>query len=180
MQVGATAAVDVGFVIGCAGILWHSGGSTVVDGSWMAQLLCLALGAGLLIARHRIGASPRAEGVVFAIEATMLVSLIAAWAITGRYFVGWIAAYGALSLLLASLWHLLALLVVRGRTGNDRDPLVPVRAISIAAGLIAVVVLAPIHGWSASILGGLVVLISGSVLLSFALRTWTAALVRSW
>lgn len=180
MQVGATAAVDLGSVIGCAGILWHSGGSTVVDGSWMSQLLCLALGSGLLIARRRIGASPRAERVVFAIEATMLVSLISAWALTGLYLVGWIAAYGALSLLLASLWNLLALLVVRGRTGNDGDPLASVRAVSIGAALIAVIVLTPIHGWSASILGGLVVLISGTVLLSFALRTWTEALVRSW
>lgn len=173
------ALMDAGVVVGCASILWNGGGATVVDGSWASQAGCLMLASSLLLIRVALAVSSAVERVVVAIDIAVLAALVSAWGLSSSYFVGWLATYGALVLLLASLWHLLAILVTRRRVDETGRSVAALRAGCIAGALVALVVVSPIHGWSPRILSGLVVLISGAVLLAFVLRIWIAALRRT-
>lgn len=172
------ALLDAAVVVGCASILWNGGGSTVVDGSWVSQAGCLLLASSLLLIRLALSLSIAVERVVVAIDIAVLAALVSAWGLSSRYFVGWLATYGALVLLLASLWHLLAILVTRHRVDGADGTVAALRAGCVAVALVALVVVSPIHAWSPRILSGLVVLISGAVFFAFVLRIWIRALRR--
>lgn len=197
MRVPASVIGDGIVVAGGGVILWSGGGATVVDGPWLVQASCLLLVALLLLARSVLVDSLGIERIVVGADVVVLVSLIAAWLVSQLYFVGWLAAFGALVLVIASMWQLLAILVTRRapllaeatprrsrrRRSRSREragwSLPSLRASSIGVGLAALLVLAPIHGGSPAILSGLVVLLSGAVFLSFAMRIWITALART-
>lgn len=181
--------LDGAMALAGASILWHSGGRTVVDGAWDFQVGCILIVAVMLGVRPRLVASVNVEWIVIGADVAGLVSLIAVWLSSGRYFIGWLATFGALVLMLASMWQLLAVVITRRAPvsasprwqGRERvgGSLASVRALSVWAGLAALLVLAPVHGGDPDILSGLVVLISGATFLSFAARTWITALARA-
>ncbi|WP_312170647.1 hypothetical protein [Microbacterium sp.] len=181
--------LDSSMVLAGAVMLWHSGGRTVVDGAWSFQVGCVLAVALALVARPRLVGSLAVERIVIGIEVVGLAALIAVWLSSGRYLVGWLATFAAFVLMIASMWQLLAIIVTRRPPSSAAPPregraricgsLSSVRSWSVGGGLAALVVLTPVHGADAGILSGLVVLISGAALLSFAVRTWVSALART-
>lgn len=188
-RAAAAVLLDGAMALAGASILWHSGGRTVVDGAWVSQVGCILIVALTLVARSRLVESVRVERIVIGADAVGLVSLIAVWLSSGRYFIGWLATFGTLVLVIASMWQLLAIVITRRSpvSASSRrqerarigGALASVRALSVGAGLAALLVVAPVHGGNPDILSGLVVLISGATFLSFAVRTWITALARS-
>lgn len=200
IRIPLTAILDAALAGGCATILWNSGGTTVINGSWILQVACFVLAAALLTLRHALfiaqrtasrGHVPlRTEQIIAGIDVLGLACLTGIWVFTQQYYLGWIATFSAVTLTIASVWQLLSALVTQphatpGRT-RQRDRLndliaaiTTLRALTCAISIGALVVLTDIHGWNPTLLSGLIVFMCGAVLFAVVVRAWIAALTAS-
>lgn len=159
-----------------ASILWNFGGTTVTNGPAFASatsLLSLVLGFILIV---RTG-PPGHVAVAYrwstvALEVTMLAVCSMAWGALQMYYLGWLATFGAIVLVVGSLWQLMSDLLALGP--SRADALSRQRAVKLgtaaatgaAAGITALAFLAPIHQWRLDIVSPVVVIVSTAMLIA--------------
>lgn len=195
--------IDATLVLAGAYLLWNGGGTTVAQGTWWSMVVYFLATTALLIARITMmrtaaaTASARNDLIAASVEAALLVSAVATWALTSNYFVGWVASYASLFLLLASICQLLVALVAPSprppvaapahteeplSDNSTRTPSNSGRArLHLGTALIALAALATlttIHNWDIGIFNVLVVLILGAVILATVASAWLTAVLR--
>ncbi|PKQ36285.1 MAG: hypothetical protein CVT61_01900 [Actinobacteria bacterium HGW-Actinobacteria-11] len=182
--------LDAGMVLGSAKILWSYAGTTVADGSWVGQMLCLTLMVVACIARNTVThpqTSPRDAIAIAVGDILLVVVTIAVWQRTADYFIGWVACFGAFLLLTASLCQFLAALIDQARPAALKAPahinrahrlarIATVRLGTLAAAIGLLVAVSGIHEWKLQIFDVLVLLTVSAVLLASAISSWIRAL----
>jgi uncharacterized membrane protein len=88
------------------------------------------------------------------------------------YYLGWLATFGAIVLVVGSLWQLMSDLLALGPSRADAlsrqraAKLGTAAATGAAAGITALVFLAPIHQWRLDIVSPVVVIVSTAMLIA--------------
>jgi hypothetical protein len=195
-RVPVTVLIDVALVGGSATVLWNSGGTTVINGSWLQQMFCIVLAGACIAVRQGLGAahrnaghgvasSLRAERLIAISDVFILAATIGAWVLTQRYYIGWLATFGALALVLASGYQFLSARIAAptkrpldgsGQRMSVRLASLPsLRVMTGAAGLGALIGTAEIHEWNLDIITGLIVLLTGAIILGLVTQAWIMA-----
>lgn len=194
-RVPTTVLIDVALVSGSATVLWNSGGTTVINGSWLQQMFCIVLAGAFIAVRQGLGgahrnaghgvASLHAERLIAISDVLVLASTIGAWVLTQRYYIGWLATFGALALVLASGYQFLSARITAptkrpldgsGQRMSVRLASLPsLRVMTGAAGLGALIGTAEIHEWNLDIITGLIVLLTGAIVLGLVTQAWVTA-----
>lgn len=178
------AAVAVG-----AWLLWEAGDTLVTDGplrGYVLFVLAVALAflvrylvSGIDTFRRRENHHIGSDRALIGAECAVLSLLVILWAVTGEYYLGWVACFGAVAMTAGSLIQLM-FDVTTGR--NDvEDPrersllaqrLVSLEATRLAGVVVALVVFAlvtPVHQWNPALIDPLLLLTSLAFGLSFTL-----------
>ncbi|MFJ4225698.1 hypothetical protein [Microbacterium sp. NPDC089695] len=171
-------ACDLAFVAAGGLVLWHNGGTTVVNGNWQGVAIFLGLASiatclRAVAARQRpldAPLDPRIDRIVSASELLLLGSVIAVWLMGGEYFWGWIATFFALCIVCAATLQLLTDVLTARNSRAAKANSSPVirrhllsleahRLIVVALAGVAVALTSPIHFWSALLINPLLILI---------------------
>lgn len=184
--------LDAALGSGAATILWNSGGTTVTNGSWIAQTMCFVFLTIMLTARNTFAriersALPRPEesAIQPCGDILLIGGLSTAWLLSSDYFIGWLACFGAVLLFTASLCQFLAALICQPMQPEGRRhasitrrfaTLATVRIVTVLASIAMLALLVGIHDWALYIFDVLLVLTGGSVLLAAAIAAWITAL----
>jgi len=194
-RVPTTVLIDVALVSGSATVLWNSGGTTVINGSWLQQMLCIVLAGACIAVRQGLGAAHRTSGhgvisvgterLIAISDVVVLAATIGVWMLSQQYYIGWLAAFGALTLVLASGYQFLSARITaptrrihdarRQRVSARLASLPSLRVMTGAAGLGALIGTADIHEWNLDIITGLIVLLTGAIVLGLVTQAWVMA-----
>lgn len=157
---------------GGAALLWFGGNTTIADGHFLNYVVFVLAVTVLLIFRHlatgRRGfaaasvAEVRVDQIVTFADLALLAAICGAWMATGDYFLGWIAVFSAIVLLLATALQLmLDVLSGRNSLAQEREGslfgsrILALEVFRIALGVAALAVIvvgAEIHEWNPAIL----------------------------
>lgn len=190
LRVALVLTLDAGMVFASASILWNNAGTTVANGGWVGQMLCLAVVTLSCVLRNvltRFSRSPRDAIAIATGDILLLVLTIAIWQRTADYYLGWIACFGAFLLLSASLCQFLAALIDQARPAAIKDrahtsraqrlaKTSTIRLATLAIAISLLVAVGGIHDWKLQIVDVLLLLTGSSVLLAAAITSWIGAL----
>lgn len=176
---------------GGASILWFGGNATIADAHVLNYVVFVLTITVMLVFRHlAIGrrglmaaslAEVRIDRVVTLADLALLSAIGGAWFVTGDYFLGWIAVFSALMLLLGTALQLmLDLLSGRNSQAQERGDagigsrVLTLEVCRIVLGVVTLTVIivgAEIHGWNPAILNLTVLLAAVSMGLSTLVAT---------
>ncbi|KHK99913.1 hypothetical protein LK09_00855 [Microbacterium mangrovi] len=118
---------------------------------------------------------PHGETVAYqAIRDVAMVVLAAVAMLSDSYFFQWVMAFGVMFwATLGSVELLLSVFVRRNSAG------IAMRALTVVAGLIGLVLLQGVHQWSPALLGSVAILVLASACLGLVLSFWFLVVVRA-
>ena len=181
----AVAALDLVTSTSVAGILWVTGRTSVIDPPLVALLAAVVVG-GFLVAlrllmlrwfllRTGAGGPLLVERTTIAAWVVLLAGGAVWWRVSGVYELGWGTAFAAVAALVGSTLLLLCDVL----TGSRRRGTVPGTTGSVsarwtgsvellhigaaAAGVVGIVVTAPIHEWRGDVLNGSILVVGAVV-----------------
>lgn len=175
LKIAAAVVLDYVFICITAWMMWWNAGRTVADLTLTAVVLTTVAGAVVVFCRFLLVRPLVGNGTVFLSVFVSHVcagaALVTAWAVTASYLLGWFATCASLVLIAANVLQLLIASASKGLNSDNGHSHGDIgltagvtAALGACSGFVGLVLTAPVHNWSATIINLTIVIAAVAIL----------------